>query len=366
MIYLDHNATSPVLEEVRAAMDPWSDKPANPASMHQAGQRARMAVEEAREQIAALVGGRAAGVVFTSGATEANHMFLRGAAAQQEEPGALALSAIEHPCVRAAAAELERAGWTLHWLPVGPDGRVRPELPAESPALVSLMAANHETGVIQPVQQLRARLPDARFHVDASQAAGRIPLQLEGVEGVVLSSHKLGGPAGIGALVLPDGEPFPALLSGGSQQRGRRAGSLPVALAVGFGAACALARRELARRQERNRPLSRLVRQRLQELGAQVIGDAERTLPNTTCGVFPDLSGDVLVSSLDLEGVCVSSGAACASGSSGPSPVLLAMGHPFPRGGLRISLGPRTRRAEVLRAMEILGRVVARARSVEL
>ncbi|MBW1880812.1 MAG: cysteine desulfurase [Deltaproteobacteria bacterium] len=342
MIYLDHNATSPLLPEVLEAMGPWLGTPANPASAHRAGQAAAAEVERAREHIATLVGGNPAGVVITSGATEANHTFLRGVV--QQHPGRVVLSAIEHPSVLAAA---EVGGGPVQVLDVQRSGVVRvPDLP-----------------LIQPLDQGRAatRAVGAALHVDATQAAGRIPLHLDDADGVVLSAHKLGGPGGVGALVLPDGAPFPPLLTGGSQERGRRAGTVHTAGAVGFGEACRLAHLELTSRRERWGTLSARIRARLRAIGARLVGDPDLLLPNTTCVVFPTLLGESLVQALDLRGVCVSSGAACASGSLEPSPVLLAMGDPEPQGAL--SLGPQTTPAEVDAFLQVMDEVLETIRS---
>jgi len=365
MIYLDHNATSPLLPEVLEAMRPWLGVPANPASVHRAGQAAATAVERAREEVAALVGGNPAGVVFTSGATEANHTFLRGLV--RRRPGRVVVGPIEHPSVLAAAEAVASGGCPVQRLEVGGDGVARvPDLLPDT-VLLSLMAANHETGVLQPLDRARAaaRAVGAALHVDATQAAGRVPLHLGDADGVVLSAHKLGGPGGIGALVLPDGTPFPPLLTGGSQERGRRAGTVHTAGAVGFGEACRLARTEVAARRERWEVLSERIRARLRTRGARLVGDPDRLLPNTTCVVFPGLLGESLVQGLDLRGVCVSAGAACASGSLEPSPVLLAMGDPEPEGGLRISLGPRTTAEEVDVFLQVMDEVLENARASE-
>lgn len=346
MIYLDHNATSPLLPEVREAMEPWLGVPANPSSAHRLGQRAAVAVEEAREQVAALLGRPAAGIVFTSGATEANHMALRGLPS-----GRVALSGIEHPSVRGALAH--RRDLVQELLPVGASGVIQLDGLGPVDALV-VMAANHETGVIQDLEAARASAPSAHLHVDATQAAGRIPLRLEVADTVVISSHKLGGPGGMGCLSLPDGEIYPPLLGGGTQERGRRAGTVPTAAVVGFGAACRLARATLEARRARWQRQSDRLREGLLGLGARLVGDRERLLPNTTCVVFPGIAGETLVQALDLAGICASSGAACASGSTEPSPVLTAMGDPEPAGGLRLSLGPRSEDTDVDALLAVL------------
>jgi cysteine desulfurase len=368
MIYLDHNATSPMHPEVRAAMEPWWGVPANPASAHRAGQRAAMAVERAREQVAALIGANPDGVVFTSGATEANHTFVRGAVerARRAAPGAshsCTLSAIEHPCVQAAVA---RSGAERHLWGVESSGIVRVEAVPAHTRLISFMAANHETGVIQPIALARAAARDAGalLHVDATQAAGKMLLDLSDVDGVALSSHKLGGPAGVGALVLRDGEPFPGIFSGGSQERGRRAGTVNVAGVVGFGAACQIAAAELLDRTARWIELSAQIERGIRNLGGRFLGSDAPRLPNTTCAVFSGLRGETVVQALDLEGVCASSGAACASGSLEASPVLRAMGDPEPHGGVRFSLGWCTQNHEVEQFLALLPVVIERARLV--
>ncbi len=360
MIYLDHNATSPLLGEVRAAMEPWWGVPANPASAHRSGQRARSAVEAAREAVAALVGGSPAGVVFTGGATEANHAWYAGVVAQGVRH--VAVAPIEHPCVLAAAGRVVQAGGHVCPLPVSPDGRILLDVPAGIEAL-SVMAANHETGVLQPVEEAigLAERRGMRLHVDASQAAGRVPLALGRAEAVVLSSHKLGGPGGVGALVLRDGEPFPPLLAGGGQERGRRAGTVFTAGVVGFGTACSLALERLTERQRRQRRLTGVLRVGLRGLGARIVG--AEALPNTTACVFPGVRGELLVQALDLEGICVSSGAACSSGSLEPSAVLTAMGDPEPEGVVRISIGPETKQAELDVLLETLPRCLSGIRA---
>jgi cysteine desulfurase len=362
VIYLDYNATSPVLPEVLDAMGPWLGVPANPASAHRAGQRAARAVERARAEVAALLESDPAGVVFTSGATEANHLFLRGVVRRDPRRRRVVVSPIEHPSVLAAAAAVAAEGGFADRWSVGSDGVVRTTRVPEDTAAVSLMAANHETGVLQPLTEALARAHDvgAALHVDATQAAGRIPLDVP-ADAFVLSSHKLGGPAGVGALVLRDGGPFPALLSGGAQERGRRAGTVNTAGVVGFGEACRLARIALPSRSAATRRLSDALREGLTALGGRLVG-AQHRLPNTTCVVFPGLRGETIVQGLDLAGICASSGAACASGSLEPSPVLVAMGDPEPGGGVRFSLGWASTEEDVALALATLPSVLASVR----
>jgi cysteine desulfurase len=340
VIHLDHNATSPLLPEVLDAMRPWLGVPANPASAHRSGQAAAAAVERARAHVAALVGGNPAGVVFTSGATEANHLAIYGLVAKAGRRGWMT-SAIEHPCVHDAA---RRWAEPVATLPVGPDGRARiVALPADLAGL-SLMAANHETGVLQPIDEAAAaaRAVGAALHVDATQAAGRVPLALGDVDAVALSSHKLGGPAGVGALVLRDGEPFGPLLGGGGHERGRRAGTVNTAGVVGFGEACRIAAAASTARAAAWGARRARLEAALVALGGRIVGAEAPRVANTTLVIFAGLRADGLVQALDLAGFATSAGAACASGSLRPSPVLAAMGDAEPTGGLRISLGPST------------------------
>jgi cysteine desulfurase len=353
VIYLDHNATSPMLDEVREAVLPWLGVPANPSSAHRAGQAAAAAVEVARDQVAALVGGVPEGVVFTSGATEANHLYLRGAFA--EGTGRHVHSPLEHPCVLGASAAL---GVSRSVLEVDALGRAVLDLPGDTTVL-SLMAAQHETGVVQPVADARAktRALGAALHVDATQAAGRWDLRGLDADATVLSSHKIGGPSGVGALVLPHGEAFPALFPG-SQERGRRGGTVATALVVGFGVAAQLALTELDARRLRWSRLRERLAVAVRAQGGRVVGAGAEHVPNTLAAVFPGIRGEAVVQGLDLRGVCVSAGSACTSGSLEPSAALVAMGDPEPAGIVRISFGPRTSDAEVAALCEVLGQLV--------
>lgn len=347
MIYLDHNATSPLLAEVLTAMEPWFGVPANPSSVHRAGQRAAAAMERARSQIAEAVGATPDQVVFTSGATEANALALH--VATQRVAGLVAASRAEHPSVWKAA---EDRGWTE--LLVDEHGRIR----LQDAGILAVQAVNHETGVIQADPRGRAR----HVHVDATQALGRVALDFEGLDSMALSAHKLGGPPGMGALILRGPAVEAPLVRGGSQERGRRPGTVPTALVVGFGEACALAVSEREARVRRWQSQRKALERAVHDAGGQVLGEAVDRVANTVCAVFPGLLGESVVQALDLRGICVSSGAACASGSTEPSPVLAAMGHPEPRGGVRFSLGPRTTDSEVQEAAQALSVVVPAVR----
>jgi cysteine desulfurase len=355
VIYLDHAATSPMLPEVLEAMTPWFGVPANPSSVHRAGRQAAAALERAREQVAALLGRPAQGLIFVSGATEGNHTALRGLAAQGARR--FAAAALEHPSVLGALAE---ARVELVPLPVSPSGVVLlEELPPID--VLALQAVNHELGTVQPVGRASELAAERGFllHVDATQAAGKVELQGD-PDTVVISGHKLGGPAGIGALSLREAGPFPALLTGGAQERRRRAGTVNVAGAVGMGVAAELARREQAERRQRWTALAERLRAGLRAHGARLVG-AE--LPSTTTFVLPQIRGDLLVQALDLRGIAVSSGAACASGSVEPSPVLRAIGDPEPSGGVRVSFGRDTAEAHVDALLHAMGEALPAIRA---
>lgn len=347
MIYLDHNATSPLLPEVLEVMLPWLGVPANPNSAHQAGQRAAAAVERAREQVAEAVGARPEQVVFTSGATEANALGLK--IGQSRVGGPVSTSRAEHPSVWRTAQKL---GWNE--LSVDLSGRTC----LERSEFLAVQAANHETGVLQPDPRGWARY----VHVDATQALGRVALGFEGIDAMAISAHKVGGPPGVGALIVRGPAVEDPLYWGGSQERGRRPGTVPTALVVGMGEAVALAASQRAERVAAWQPLRSVLEACVQRAGGQVIGSDVARVANTTCAIFPGLLAESIVQALDLAGVCASAGAACSSGSTGASPVLTAMGHPEPRGGVRLTLGPRTTEAEIREVLVRLPAVVARVR----
>jgi cysteine desulfurase len=375
-IYLDHNATTPLRPEVVVAMErALRDTFGNPSSVHAEGARARAALERAREQVAALVGAKPAEVVFTAGATEANNTALQSTLRSVAARGRhVVTSTAEHPSVVEPLAALEREGWSVTRLAVDREGLLDPAdvEAAITPAtvLVSILWANNETGVIQPVEAI-ARAAKARgvlVHLDATQAAGKIAVDLARVPAdlVALSAHKLHGPKGIGALVVRGGLALEPWIRGGPQERRRRGGTENLPGAVGFGVACELARGDLAERAERMRGLrDRLwegIRAKVPDVARN--GSLDHVLPNTLNVRFAGAAGEVLLEALDLEGVAVSAGAACASGSVEPSHVLAAMGlsPAEARGSLRFSAGLGTREAEIDHVLSLLPELVARAR----
>jgi cysteine desulfurase len=375
-IYLDHNATTPVRDEVAAAMlRVLRDVPGNPSSVHAEGAAARAELDLARERTAELLGVAPAEVVFTAGATEANNTALAAVASRPDGRRHVVATAVEHPSVDAALVDLEARGCPVTRVRVGRSGRVAVSDMAEAirgdTALVTAIWANNETGVIQPVAEIAAlaRARGAWMHSDATQAVGkheiapgRLPIDL-----LSLSAHKFGGPKGVGCLVVRGGIAVPPLLRGGPQERGRRGGTENLAGIAGLGAACALARRELSERVLRHARL----RDRLWDgIAAKVPdvsrnGDPEHVLANTLNLCFHDTPGELLLQALDVEGIAASAGAACASGSVEPSHVLVAMGFSKAeaRGTLRFSVGHETDEAQVDSVLARLPDLVARARA---
>jgi len=377
-VYLDWNATTPLAPEVRDAMLPWlgAAQPArfgNASSRHEYGRQARAAIDEARARVAAAVGAHATEVVFTSGGSEANNLFLKGAAACLK-PGTLAISAIEHPCVREPARQLRRAGWALHEIAVDADGRIdvadwRRVLEAR-PTLVSVMLANNETGVLQDVAALasEARKAGAWLHTDAVQALGKIEVDFRslGVQAMTLSAHKLGGPLGAGALVLDKRVELSPLIAGGGQERGLRSGTENVAAIVGFGLACERAVAHRAAESSRLSVMRDGIEAALSALGAVVFSRAAIRLPNTVFFAFDAIDGETLVGKLDRAGFACASGSACSSAQPEPSHTLLAMGvdPTVARGAVRVSLGRDTTAEEVERFVATLSHVVRDLRNL--
>jgi cysteine desulfurase len=372
-IYLDHNATTPLCEEAAEAMWPWlRGRVGNASSLHAEGRAAREAVETARARVAELVGAKAENVVFTSGGTEADNLALLVAA--RESRGRLLLSRLEHPAVSEAAERLRARGTEVVTLACQDDGALLEEVVREALAggatLVSVQAANHEIGIVQPIGALAAaaHAAGALFHTDAVQGAGKVE-GLEHADLVSLSSHKLYGPTGVGALVGPAvRDRLEPLLAGGHQERGRRPGTEAVAAVVGFGEACARFRREGAAREAQVRGLrDRLERSVLGVPGARLFGPADgaRRVAGTLCVGFDGADGQLVAASLDLEGVAVSTGAACTSGSIEPSRVLVALGVPakVARTAVRFSLGWGTTETEITTVAELLPGLVARVRA---
>ncbi|HET7112450.1 MAG TPA: cysteine desulfurase family protein [Pyrinomonadaceae bacterium] len=388
-IYLDHSATTPVDARVAAVMArALIENYGNPSSVHGLGQQARAAVDRARREVAALIGASPNEIVFTSGGTEANNLAIRGlceaALAQAIDGRHIITSAIEHPSVRGVCDALEKRGWEVTRLPVYDNGIVRIEdLKAAlrpDTVLVTLMWANNEIGTIQPVREIGALIRERRsgaqgqrhlwFHTDAVQAAGRLPLNVDeiGCDLLSMSAHKLYAPKGVGALYVRRGVRLAGQNVGGHQERERRAGTENVPAIVAFGEAAKLAREEMAQRVAHDSALRDLFESRVKQLIGDVVmnGDREHRLSHLSNISFRFIEGEGLLINLDLEGVAVSTGSACSSGTLEPSPVIRALGvnDELARGSIRFSFGKDNTEADVDYVVEVLARAVERLRAL--
>ncbi len=369
--YLDHNATTPLDPAVQSAMLPYlGTRCGNASSRHEYGRAARMAVDEARSRVAAAVAAQPSEVIFTSGGTEANNLFLRGAAACLR-PGLLAISAAEHPSVREPARQLAASAtqaWQLREIAVDGQGRIDQPgylaLVAAKPKLISVMLANNETGAVYDVAALAqaAKPTGAVFHSDAVQALGKLAIDFRalnaaGVHGLTLSAHKVNGPMGAAALILDKRVDLQAQICGGGQERGLRSGSENVAAIVGFGLACELAVGRLAAATQHLGALRSQLETGLRGLGATVFAAEAQRLPNTSYFALPDIDGETLVAKLDRAGFAVASGSACASATNEPSHLLAAMGvaPALARGAVRVSFGLANTQAQVQAFLAALG-----------
>jgi cysteine desulfurase len=378
-VYMDHNATTPLAEAVAdRMMAVLREEFGNPSSVHHFGQRAKAVVDEARSAVAELIGGDPSEVIFTSGGTESDNFALRGVAEALEPSGRrhLVSSGIEHEAVLNTLKALGRRGWQTTMMPVGASGLVTAEgLTAsltDQTAVVSIMHANNEIGTIQPVAEL-TRLAKARgavVHTDAVQTAGKIPVNVKalGVDLLSLSAHKFYGPKGVGALWVRRGLRLLPFMTGGKQERGRRSGTENVAAIAGMGVAARLAMAKMAEEASRLAALRDRLEQRILQTvpGTAVNGDPDTRVPNTSNISFDRVEAESLLIALDLEGVAVSTGSACSSGTLEPSHVLKAMGLPTHRtqNSIRFSLGAANTEAEVDRVVAVLPGVVDKLRSL--
>ena len=372
MIHLDYNAGAPLHPAASQAMAPWlGPMQANASSTHSLGQAARAAIDRARQQVAAAVGAEPRAVVFTSSGTEADALGLIGGALARRPRGRVVVTGIEHEAVLEASELLLRLGFERTVVPPTATGAVDPErfLAAvdDDTAIAAMILASNETGVLQPVSAVgpvlrRRGIP---FLVDAVQLFGRLPLDLAvlGADLVALSAHKIGGPQGVGALIVRRGTALVPLF-GGSQEAGRRAGTEAVAAIVGFGGVAAVLAEELAHAPAVAARRDRLASGLRQALPAAVVhGEGEQRLPNTLAIGFPGVDAAALVLALDRAGIAVSRGSACQSGAASPSHVYRAMGmsEAVARGTIRLSLGAATTDRELERALDVIPPIVARA-----
>jgi cysteine desulfurase len=357
MIYLDNAATTQVRPEVRAAMEPFLDRDyGNPSSLHAAGRRARRALEDARELAATVLGADPKEIVFTSGATESNALAIAGVA-EAHGGGHLVTTAIEHPSVLATFERLEKQGWKVTRVPVDGSGLVDPARVAAAvtpkTALISVMRVNNEVGSIQPLAAIRKAAPGVTIHTDAAQAVGKVPVHLRDADLVTFSAHKIHGPKGVGGLWVRKGTKIAAQLVGGGQEFEKRAGTENVAGAVGLATAMKLAGPgRMAELRERLR----------RGLGAPVDDRA----PHILNMAFDGVDGEAAILALDAAGICISSGSACASGSTKPSHVLTAMGLPpdVVKSSVRFSLSMLTTDEDIDGAIGIVPKVIERLRKI--
>ncbi len=383
-VYLDHSATTPVDPRVVEAMLPFlTEKFGNASSVHLFGQEARAANDRARRQVANLIGARANEIIFTSGGTEANNLGIRGVCELAEPNGRhIITSAIEHPSVRGAVDTLEKRGWAVTRLPVYEDGIVRLDdvRSALRPdtVLLSVMLANNEIGTLQPIREIGELVKEARqsghrnlwLHTDAVQAAGRVPIEVEhlGCDLLSISAHKIYAPKGTGALFVRRGVRLTPQQVGGHQERERRAGTESVPNIVAFGAAAVLAQREMNSRYEQTRRLrDRFEAGVLQSIDDVAFnGDREQRLPHVSNISFRFIEGEGLLIHLDMQGVAVSTGSACSSGTLEPSPVIRALGRneELARGAIRFSFGKDNSEDDVDYALAALRRSVASLREL--
>lgn len=374
-VYLDNNATTPVLPEVLEAMQPYfGEHFGNASSMHRQGQEARAAVERARGAVARLLEARESEIVFTSGGTESDNLAISGLAREGDH---VITSTTEHHAVLNVCRHLEEVGCEVTYVPVDGRGLVDPadvkRALRPSTKLISIMLANNETGVLQPVAEIGKIAAEAGvyFHTDAVQAAGKIPMRVDeiGCDLLTISAHKLHGPQGVGALYVRKGTALAAMMYGGRHERSRRAGTENVPGIVGVGKAAELARAGLERGDNQSIGEMRdgMERELLSQVEfASVNGAGAPRVPNTANICFDGIEGEAMVIALDLKGLAVSTGAACSSGAIEPSHVLLAMGLPSERAraSIRFSLGRQTTSQDIEFALSLVPKTVRRLREL--
>jgi len=380
-VYLDNNASTRVDHRVLAAMLPvLSESCGNPSSKHGAGMQAAAAVQKARKQVQNLIGAKSdSEIVFTSGGTESDNLAILSALDNRPGRDEIVVSAVEHPAVLALCAHLEKTrGITIHRIGVDTLGRIDLQAFKEAlcprTAVACVMWANNETGNVQPIAELVAMAQDegALFFSDAVQAAGRVPLDVvaTGIDFLSLSSHKFHGPKGTGALYVKQGLRVHSLVLGGRQERARRAGTENVPGIVGMGEAAAIAASQLGMDATYQAGLLARLKDGILGMieGAMVLGDPGSRLPNTLCVAFEDLESDEILTLLDREGIWVSSGSACSSGTQEPSHVLRAMRVPFEylRGALRLSLSRDTTSEDIDRVLAVLPVVVGKLHGISV
>ena len=381
-IYLDNSASTKLVTEVLEAMLPYfSEQFGNASSIHSFGQQAKAAMDDARQQVADLIDAQANEIVFLSGGTEADNLAIRGITSNYQGKGNhIITSQFEHPAVRNTCTALEKEGWRVTYLPIYENGLVKIEdvkaAITDETLLITIMHANNEVGTVQPIAQIGELVKEIRnqrknifFHTDAVQSVGKIAVNVKdlGVDLLSLSGHKIHGPKGIGALYLRKGVRISSQITGGRHERDRRAGTENVPAIVGLGCAAKLARQHLAE-MEKISYLRNYLETEVSKLIPEIKfnGDTSSRLPNIANISFSYIEGEALLIALDLKGVAVSTGSACSSGSTEPSPVLMAMhlSKELVRGSIRFSLSRYTTKTEIDYVLSILPEVVTRLRRV--
>ncbi|MCU0425271.1 MAG: cysteine desulfurase [Candidatus Kapabacteria bacterium] len=376
MIYLDNSATTRLDDHVLEAMLPWMQGDfGNASSVYALGRKARVAVENAREEVAHLIGAHPAELIFTSGGTESNNTVLKSAVHESALARRIAIGATEHHAILHPTEDLNRTGTEIFHVPVDEQGFVRLSEIAnlkQEGLLISIMYANNETGAIQPLSAIREALPDALLHTDAVQSFGKIPFDVQALklDFATLSAHKIHGPKGVGALFIRKGIDFKAHQQGGAQERNRRAGTEPVALIIGFQAAARAAVKEMETRTATMLARTQLLRSLLEASvpNIRLNTPLQNSLPNIVNISFPDaeaLDGEAILQSMDIHGIAVSNGSACVSGSLQPSHVLVAMGRTDAeaKAAVRFSVSKDTTESEIRSAVEALSDIVTAMRS---
>ena len=379
-VYLDHSATTPVRPEVLAAMLPYfGDKFGNPSSIHSWGRQARTAVDSAREQVASIIGATASEIVFTSGGTESDNLAIRGVAKSMQTKGKhLITSQIEHHAVINTFESLAKDGYEVTYLPCDKYGLIDPDDVRKSitkdTILISIIHGHNEVGTIEPIEEIGriAKEHGILFHSDAVQSLGKIPVKVDdmGVDLLTISSHKIYGPKGVGALYVRKGTRIRPQVTGGIHEKGLRAGTENVPGIVGFGAACALAEEEMPEESKRLQALrDMLINGILSNIPDTVLnGHPEKRLPHNVNVSVKYVEGEAMLLNMDLLGIGASSGSACTSGSLEPSHVLLAMGipHELAHGSLRMTLGKSNTEQDIEYVLESLPPIVEKLRAMSV
>jgi cysteine desulfurase len=377
-IYLDHAATTPARPEVVEAMSPYfADAFGNPSSIHSYGQAAKASIDDARVRVAELIGALSEEIVFTSGGTEADNLALKGVAyANQHRGNHIVTTSVEHHAVLEVCRFLEKGGFSVTYLPVDRYGLVDPDDVRRAitgkTILISVIHGNNEVGTVGPVEEIGriAATAGIRFHTDAVQTVGHVPVNVDElkVDLLSISAHKLYGPKGIGALFVRKGTKLVPLIHGGAQEKGRRAGTENAPAIVGLGKAAELARHEMSTEADRLIGLrNRLTEGLMEKIGdISLNGHPTRRLPNNVNVNIDFVEGESMLLNLDLEGICASTGSACSSASLEPSHVLLALGLPPEKAhcSLRLTLGRENTEADIEHVLEVLPRIVARMRAM--